>query len=34
MKDYVPPALWTPGPQEPGGTDQVPDIDVENGDDS
>jgi hypothetical protein len=34
-RDYVPPALWTPGPQEAGALDvQQADVDVENGDGS
>lgn len=33
MRDYTPPALWTPGPQEPGGLEpQEADTDPENGD--
>ena len=32
VRDYVPPALWTPGPQEAGDLDvEAPDTDVENG---
>lgn len=33
MRSYVPPALWTPGPQEAGPLDVEPaDTDSENGD--